>query len=52
VGAQNLVVGQASTEEKSNEITAIPELLDTLEVAGDTIMIDAADYNPKVASGR
>jgi hypothetical protein len=52
VGAQNLVVGQVAASEKSNEITAIPELLDTLEVAGDTITIDAADYNPKVASVR
>jgi hypothetical protein len=30
VGAQNLVLGQVATEEKSNEITAIPELLDAM----------------------
>jgi hypothetical protein len=42
-GAKNLVLGQVATEEKSNEITAIPALLDTLEEAGDTITIDAAD---------
>jgi predicted transposase YbfD/YdcC len=37
----NLVLGQLSTEEKSNEITAIPELLDLIDVSGDTITIDA-----------
>jgi predicted transposase YbfD/YdcC len=35
------VPGQVKTGEKSNEITAIPELLDSLEVKGDTITIDA-----------
>jgi predicted transposase YbfD/YdcC len=34
-----------TTEKKSNEITAIPELLDRLEVAGDTIMIDTMDVS-------
>ena len=37
----NLVLGQVKTAEKSNEITAIPELLDLLNVAGNTITIDA-----------
>jgi predicted transposase YbfD/YdcC len=41
VSAQNIVLGQVKTGEKSNEITAIPELLDSLEVKGDTITIDA-----------
>jgi hypothetical protein len=39
----NLVLGQLAAEEKSNEITAIPELLDLIDVSGDTITIDAAD---------
>jgi hypothetical protein len=34
VSAQNIVLGQVKTGEKSNEITAIPELLDRLEVKG------------------
>jgi predicted transposase YbfD/YdcC len=48
VQENNLVLGQLSTEEKSkgNEvstITAIPELLDLIDVSGDRITIDAAD---------
>jgi len=43
VGAHNLVLGQLATEEKSNEITAIPQLLDSMEITGDTITIDASD---------
>ncbi|MDR2070364.1 MAG: ISAs1 family transposase [Treponema sp.] len=41
VNENNLVLGQLATEEKSNEITAIPELLDLIDVSGDTITIDA-----------
>ena len=36
-----LVLGQRATAEKSNEITAIPELLSTLALAGCTVTIDA-----------
>jgi predicted transposase YbfD/YdcC len=36
-----LVLGQLATEEKSNEITAIPKLLDVLDVEGAIITIDA-----------
>jgi predicted transposase YbfD/YdcC len=36
-----LVLGQVRTAAKSNEITAIPELLDALDVRGATITIDA-----------
>jgi predicted transposase YbfD/YdcC len=36
-----LVLGQIATEEKSNEITAIPALLDILDVEGATVTIDA-----------
>ena len=36
-----LVLGQIKTEEKSNEITAIPELLDMLDIEGTTVTIDA-----------
>jgi predicted transposase YbfD/YdcC len=39
-------------EEKINEMSAIPDLLDRLEVAGDTIMTDAVDCNPRGVSGR
>ncbi|WCC43677.1 ISAs1 family transposase (plasmid) [Tenacibaculum finnmarkense] len=37
----NLVLGQVRVNEKSNEITAIPELLDTLCVAGNIIILDS-----------
>ena len=36
-----LVLGQVRTAAKSNEITAIPQLLDALDVKGATITIDA-----------
>jgi predicted transposase YbfD/YdcC len=36
-----LVLGQRATAEKSNEITAIPELLSTLALTGCTVTIDA-----------
>jgi len=37
----NLVLGQVKTREKSNEITAIPELLKVLELKGCIVTIDA-----------
>jgi len=39
--ANALVLGQLRTEDKSNEITAIPLLLDVLDIQGCTITIDA-----------
>lgn len=36
-----LVLGQMATDEKSNEITAVSELLDTLDVSGCIITADA-----------
>jgi predicted transposase YbfD/YdcC len=36
-----LVIGQRKVSEQSNEITAIPQLLDMLEVAGCIVTIDA-----------
>lgn len=36
-----LVLGQLATEEKSNEITAVPELLSNLDIAGTIITTDA-----------
>ena len=45
----NLVLGQVKTAEKSNEITAIPELLDILNIAGNTITIDAMGTQKEIA---
>jgi len=36
-----LVLGQRKVDDKSNEITAVPELLDMLEIAGCIITLDA-----------
>ncbi|OOI94777.1 hypothetical protein BMT74_23520, partial [Escherichia coli] len=37
----SLVIGQIKTDEKSNEITAIPELLNMLDIKGKIITTDA-----------
>jgi len=37
----DIILGQLKTSEKSNEITAIPELLDTLALKGCVVTIDA-----------
>ena len=39
---RSLLLGQLKTEEKSNEITAIPELLKAIDVKATTVTIDAA----------
>ena len=44
-----LVLGQIKTREKSNEITAIPELLDLLAIEGCIITIDAMGCQRKIA---
>jgi len=45
----NLVLGQVKTEEKSNEITAIPKLLDIIDVKGAVVSIDAAGCQKNIA---
>ena len=44
-----LVVGQVKTHEKSNEITAIPELLDMLQIKGCVVSIDAMGCQKDIA---
>lgn len=39
--ANGVVLGQLKVEDQSNEITAVPELLDTLEIAGCIVTLDA-----------
>ena len=41
VAERHISLGQIATEEKSNEITAIPELLDQIDITGATVTIDA-----------
>ena len=45
----NLVLGQVKTDEKSNEITAIPELLQTLSLKGCIVTIDAMGCQKNIA---
>ena len=45
-----LVLGQRATAEKSNEITAIPELLSTLSLTGCTVTIDAMGTQTAIAA--
>lgn len=44
-----LVLGQIKTDEKSNEITAIPELLKLLEISGCIVSIDAMGCQKDIA---
>jgi predicted transposase YbfD/YdcC len=44
-----LVLGQEAVEEKSNEITAIPALLERIDLAGALVSIDAMGCNPGTA---
>jgi predicted transposase YbfD/YdcC len=44
-----LFLGQVAVAEKSNEITAIPELLELLDIAGDTVTIDAMGCQKEIA---
>lgn len=48
--ANRVVLGQVKTEEKSNEITAIPELLRLLEVKNCIVTIDAMGCQKAIAS--
>lgn len=46
----NMVLGQVKTNEKSNEITAIPALLNTLSIEGNIITIDAMGTQKEIAT--
>src|SRR4029077_2139856 len=46
---QRLVLGQQATEEKSNEITAIPLLLQHLELRGALVTMDAMGTQTDIA---
>jgi predicted transposase YbfD/YdcC len=49
--ANHLVLGQRSVDVKSNEITAIPELLKVLELKGCIVTIDAMGCQKDIARG-
>jgi predicted transposase YbfD/YdcC len=44
-----IVIGEITCDEKSNEITAIPELLDAINVEGSIVTIDAMGTQTKIA---
>lgn len=44
-----ILLGQVKTAEKSNEITAIPELLDMIDVGGSIVTIDAMGCQQEIA---
>ena len=45
---RSLLLGQVKAREKSNEITAIPELIDSLDLKGATVTIDAAGCQTEI----
>lgn len=47
---QNLVLAQMKVEDKSNEITAIPALLELLDITGSIITIDAMGTQTEMAN--
>jgi len=47
--ANQVVLGQIKTADKSNEITAIPELIDLLDVSGTLVSIDAMGCQTDIA---
>ena len=52
VNSGNMTLGQVETDGPGNEITAIPRLLDMLNMEGDTVTIDASDQGPQDAKPR
>lgn len=47
--ANHLTLGQVAVHDKSNEITAIPQLLELLELAGAIVTIDAMGCQKEIA---
>jgi len=47
--ANRLVLGQVKVADRSNEITAVPELLDMLDVSGCTVTVDAMGCQKEIA---
>ena len=48
--SHQLVLGQKKVHKKSNELTAIPELIEMLEIAGSVITIDAMGCQKNITS--
>ena len=50
VNENTLSLGQLAVDAKSNEITAVPELLDLLDIEGDIVTIDAMGCQTDIAA--
>ena len=48
--SHQLVLGQKKVDKKSNEVTAIPQLIEMLEIAGSVITIDAMGCQKDITS--
>ena len=48
--AHGIVLGEVKVEDKSNEITAVPKLLDLLDLEGCIVTIDAMGCQKKIAA--
>src|SRR4051794_36102851 len=49
-GANHVTLGQVAVHEKSNEITAIPRLLEILDLSGALVTIDAMGCQREIAA--
>jgi predicted transposase YbfD/YdcC len=49
VAQTHITLGELAVDEKSNEITAIPELLDLINIEGDIVTIDAMGCQTDIA---
>lgn len=49
VGSNQMVFGQCKVDDKSNEITAIPKLLELIDVKGASVTIDAMGCQKSIA---
>jgi predicted transposase YbfD/YdcC len=50
VSGAGITLAQIKTEEKANEITEIPKLLDSIDIEGDTVTIDAMGCQRDIAA--
>jgi predicted transposase YbfD/YdcC len=50
VSETHITLGELSVDEKSNEITAIPDLLDLIDIEGDIVTIDAMGCQTDIAA--
>ena len=52
VDEHTISIAGKAVEEKSNEITAIPDVLDSIDLSGAVVSIDAMGTQTDIAQGR